>query len=243
MQYVVVSESAKCDVLARLKSREIGFIVQFGETVGDFLPWHGETDAFRIAVVEFFLRRTARAGVERLYEPFIKRLRDPESLLSIPPRRLEKSIAVLGLRKQRTKALTEFAREALINRFGVPCNRERLLEMPHVGPYIADAIRLYAYRRRALPLDAATQRVLRRIAGLPDVRCDPYKDWRVIRLAIQITGALRVSEIQAVHRALLWLLWEVCGPRPRCNCCPIRTACRTGSGSMGASQSTNQTGI
>ncbi|MDY5128382.1 A/G-specific adenine glycosylase, partial [Actinotignum sp. SLA_B059] len=47
----------------------------------------------------------------------------------------------------------------------LPRNREELLALPGIGPYTADAIIAFAYRKRSTVLDTNIRRVLARLHG------------------------------------------------------------------------------
>jgi adenine-specific DNA glycosylase len=60
----------------------------------------------------------------------------------------------------------------VIDEFGgrLPSDRQVLRALPDIGDYVADEILLYHFGAAVLPIDANTQRVLRRLVGLPTPR-------------------------------------------------------------------------
>jgi A/G-specific adenine glycosylase len=207
-------------------------LIDVGRRLGSYLPWHGETDPFRVLVAEMLLRRTTRKSVARAYEPLMDRFGTPRRLARAPREQIYEAVKGLGLGNQRAQALQEAA-EYIVTRCAgrVPGNsREELLSVPHVGDYVADAALLYGYGSITLPLDEGIRRVLRRVCGLPPRKGRPYSDKELLDIARSVTDRVTdAGEARVVHQALLWVLWNTCKPvRPSCSSCPLQTVCVTG---------------
>lgn len=108
----------------------------------------------------------------------------------------------------------------------VPDDRASLLELPGVGPYIADAVLLYSYGRLTFPLDAGLQRTLRRLYGIskPSAK-DPYRDSALGSLTEQLIESLTAGEVRALHQGILTVAWDNCRPSPNCEACFVANAC------------------
>ena len=219
-----------CFSCPHLTLREL--LINLGKGIGDYLPWHSERDPFRVLTVEKLLQRTTRTNVLRVYKHFIAKFGTAESILDTSPLCLYEAIKELGLGKQRSQALIVIAK-TLVEKYGgrVPCDRDQLISIPHVGDYIADAVLLYGYGKTAFPLDGGIQRVLRRASGLPENKKPPYSDKHLNTIAYLLLEDLTPREIVYIHRALLWLAWEVCKPvsHPLCDICILNTVCMTES--------------
>ncbi len=91
---------------------------------------------------------------------------------------------------------------------------DELTELPGVGPYVAAAIRCFAFEQSTLPLDVNVRRVLtRRFPAGVDISRDP---WRA-------------------GQALMEFGQRVCTARPDCGRCPVRAGC-PGPGDLSAAR-------
>jgi A/G-specific adenine glycosylase len=131
-------------------------------------------------------------------------------------------VAVLsetGVRARGT--LVAAAAEMLVNEFGgdVPDSEAELRRLAGVGDYMAQAVLCFAFGRRAVLLDAVTERVIGRFCGREDRR-----RWQVRLDLYRLAGALGPDA--AFNHALLDLGATVClADAPDCPSCPLRPGC------------------
>jgi A/G-specific adenine glycosylase len=122
--------------------------------------------------------------------------------------------------------LVEIARTVI--REGLPRTMDELVRLPGVGTYTAAAWLSLHRGQRAVIVDANVARWLSRMTGMQYSRDPRHVRW-VNELAAQLTPP-RV--FRDYNYAVLDFTMTVCQPRlPRCRVCPVRRACREGSGS------------
>jgi len=129
-------------------------------------PWRGTQDPYRVLVAEVLLHRTRSEQVVPVYEKFISRYPDVDSLCRAEYSDLEALLLPLGLR-WRIKKLKEMAR-TLAERFGsrIPEDYGELVTLPGVSDYIASAVRCFAFGHPEPLLDTNTVRVAGRFFGI-----------------------------------------------------------------------------
>ncbi|HEX8773291.1 MAG TPA: hypothetical protein VF735_06760 [Pyrinomonadaceae bacterium] len=188
--------------------------------VRDF-PWRNKPlSPFQILIAESLLARTRAEAVAKVIEKMWQRFPTPSDLASAPVEKVAEIIAPLGLRK-RAEMLRSCAVSVKSNG-DVPNDRSALLGMAGVGGYVADAVRVFAFNERVIPIDAVIGRVLRRVLGYQSFG-PAYADralWQVAQLFATTHDARQVTA------ALLDLGALICLPEhPRCPSCPLRHCC------------------
>lgn len=190
-------------------------------------PWHLTSDPYRIFVAEYFLRRTTRSVVARIFPDFVSRFPSFSSLAVADPEEVLEMAREAGL-FARTRRIVDVAAQ-IVAQAGLIPDRQALMALPSVGPYIADALLLYAYEHPAFPLDGNVQRVLLRLSGRPtSLRPSPYQDKQLEGKVERITKGLDASSLRALHQGILRVAWVTCRPRPACPKCPLLPTCRYG---------------
>ncbi len=139
---------------------------------------------------------------------------------------IEESLRPLGLR-WRARRLHELSKMVTDDYGGlVPVEREALLKLPGVGPYVASATISKLTGEKVLLTDTNTVRVAKRVAGLKlegDIRRR-----KVVQIAIASLMNGPVGPVEWL--AILDLGAKVCLPRkPLCAECPIVSLCVFGS--------------
>jgi A/G-specific adenine glycosylase len=201
-------------------------LIAAGLRHGSCYPWHRVESAFHVLVAEFLLRRTTRKAVAGVFPTILRRFPDERQLARANSRQIWAVIRRTGLR-HRAAELGRLGR-VLTEQGGVRAQRNDLLSLPSVGPYIADAVLLYGFRQRWFPLDQNVQRVLMRttFGRNPEKRLRPYDDAALAKVAQAITGRLDSADLTDVHQGILYIAWEFCRATPACRLCPISPLCR-----------------
>jgi A/G-specific adenine glycosylase len=178
-----------------------------------------------VLLAEYLLKRTTRRVVARVYKKVLERYPNAAALASAREEDLWEVAREAGLRR-RTLQLIEIAKQ-VVWRGGVEASRERLLDLPYVGPYIADAVLLYSFEERVFPLDNNVQRVLYRVMrGVhPPKKMDPYRDKTLRQIVGALTEDLDSLQLRHLHQGVLVVAWEVCRAVPICRACTLRTLC------------------
>ena len=184
------------------------------------LPWRKTSDPYKILVSELLLRKTTRQQVSKIYEQFFLKYPDIQALSKALVKSIENTIVSLGMEHIRATALKKIA-EIISEEHGgrIPDERRSLMKLPHVGPYIANAVLCFAYGADAPLLDTNVIRVISRVFSLKSARKrarDDPKMWDAVH-RLMPKGKSRDFNLALLDFAAL-----VCLPRkPKCPICPI----------------------
>jgi A/G-specific adenine glycosylase len=213
----------------------VQMLMEHGLAVGHFMPWHHSRDPYHWLVAEALLRRTTRTAAHKAYLAMIDSYPTWGALVAAQEAEIVPRIAWVGLGNQRSRQLKALA-QTIVDDFGgvTPQAREDLLELPGVGPYIADVLLLYVFGQRAFPLDPNVQRVFRRLMGLPVSKgtrrssrySDPYRDPWIQKAVHFLLQSRTAVELREIHRGVLHIAWTTCRSQPDCGTCPIREVCQ-----------------
>jgi DNA (cytosine-5)-methyltransferase 1 len=179
-------------------------------------PWH-------VLMAEMCLHRTRADQVAPVFEALLRLAPTPDDMVQ----NAEEALAVmrsLGLR-WRAENLVAVARE-LVDLFDgeVPDDDLGLRMLPGVGDYVAQAVLCFGFGRRAVLLDTNTVRIVSRLNAR-----DARRRWQLRLDLYQLAGT--PGPDAEFNYALLDLGALICGPsRPRCDICPLRRSCVTGTG-------------
>lgn len=190
----------------------------YSEESRDFFWRRAPYNPFQILIVELFLQRTQAKVVDSRILNFITMNTEPEDILNRNRWEIYNQIKNLGLGKTRLNALYEISKYISKNFNGkVPRNQAQLLEIPHIGIYIANATLCFAYNQVIEVIDSNVKRVLGRYFGvettdnknLEGLARDllPPKDYKKYNWGLLDFGAL------------------ICSPKPKCDICPLRDKC------------------
>jgi A/G-specific adenine glycosylase len=189
---------------------------------GRDLPWRRTEDPYRIAVSEFMLQQTQVDRVIPSYRAFLKRFRSWKALASAPQADVVRAWKGLGY-NMRAVRLKKMAEE-VVTRFGgkLPSDGEALIGLYGIGPYTARALRVFAFRQKALAPDTNLRRVLTRVFKGPSADPKAFDEAAWTRWEATLPEALAYD----VNQGLMDLGAAVCkAGRPRCEECPIRRFC------------------
>jgi A/G-specific adenine glycosylase len=176
------------------------------------------------------LQQTQVSRVLGFYDRFLNRFPTLEDVARARPGQVREAWRGLGY-YARARNLHALARQvAPPNGTGVmPDEPGELRKLPGVGAYTAGAVASFAYERRAALVDTNVARVLRRVFA-PRIRARSTRGQRVLW---QVATALlpRTGKATWTHnQALMELGALVCTARVmRCDQCPVRRLCLTGS--------------
>src|SRR5260221_472991 len=151
------------------------FFINWYEMHGRDFPWRQEgTSPFAILVTEMLLRQTDAMSVSKLWEEFIQKYPDAETLAIADENELLEQLKILGLARQRSSALISAASWIVEHHKGeLPNTINELLKIPHVGTYVAHAVLCFAFNQRVEIVDTNILRFYARYYGLntkPDIR-------------------------------------------------------------------------
>ncbi len=195
--------------------------------VGKDYPWRRTRDPYAILVAEIMLQQTRIATVlgRGFYVRFMERFPDLEALAGADDDAMLKAWEGLGYYR-RVRMLRQTA-GAVIAEYGGTFPREpaRLMRLPGVGRYTAEALRAFAFDLPAAVVDGNVARVLARLLDFSGTVDDPTGLKRIWAVAEEMADPGRP---RVYNSALMELGQTVCRPGvPDCIGCPVSGFCRT----------------
>jgi A/G-specific adenine glycosylase len=192
------------------------------KTSARVFPWRYDRDPYHILMAEMMLRRTQARQVVAVYEEFLRKYPDIASLDQAPEKEAAMVLYPLGL-AWRAKNFKILAHEIMERHHGeVPRERQALLALTGVGPYVTEAVRSFAFHESSVIVDTNTVRVAARYFGFAY-----HAESRRRKPVIQAITTL-VDEAQAARSnyALLDFAATVCqAQKPDHAHCPLAARC------------------
>lgn len=174
-------------------------------------------------ITELLLRRTTAKQVMAIYDSVIA---SRQSIFELIYNREELSnvLRPLGLYSQRQSAIEDILHYIADNFSGnLPTELRQLIEIPHVGPYIANATRCFYLDQAAPIVDANIARMVDRFFGISGNKDNPI---RTKAYWIVATALLPRENIKEYNWGLLDLGSLICRPKhPLCSACPLKLGC------------------
>jgi endonuclease III len=178
-----------------------------------------KADPFRILVGCLISARTRDEVTEAACIRLFQRIKDPQGLLGLTPRQLEKEIYPVAFYRNKAKALKLLSSD-LIERFGgqVPETLEELLTLQGVGRKTANLTLILAFDGMGICVDTHVHRITNRWGYVETTTPD------------QTEAALREKLPQKYWQKINeWLVGfgqTVCKPlSPLCSQCPVEKQC------------------
>jgi len=186
-------------------------------------PWRKEHDPYKILVSEILLQKTRAENVVSIYNGFIKKYPDIQSLHAASYDDIKDDIKLIGLSSQRAKKFKLLA-EILINKYKgeIPRGEEALLELPGIGFYVGNALACFAFGEDAPLLDTNIGRIIERIFSLKVSGEERKKStsWKTI------ANFIPEGKARAFNYALIDFGAIICTARnPKHNSCPLIEIC------------------
>lgn len=208
--------------LEKRKKEFVESVVAWAEyNLRDF-QWRRTDSPYEIFVAESLLKRTTSTAAERVFGEFLANFPDIESLAEADVGRIEKILEPIGLYRQRSKGLKEAA-EFVVQNYGgeLPKGYEKLLDIPHIGPYAAGAIMSFGFGEPVPILDSNVRRVIS--SAFRDLLGDSPRDKEVIKLLGEV---LPKDHHRLFNLGLIDLGALICNYREsQCYNCPLKDMC------------------
>lgn len=188
-------------------------------------PWRNTRDPYKVLAAEVLLHRTRADQVVPLFSALMDQYPSITTLAQAERADLETLLRSAGLR-WRVGLLLEMAGKLVVKHGGrVPDGRLALQALPGVGPYIAGAVRCFAFGKPDALLDTNTVRIAGRIYNA-EVTDASRRSSRFQKMLAPMVDPTHPREF---NFALLDLGALVCRPRaPLCPACPVRHQCAHG---------------
>jgi endonuclease-3 len=192
--------------------------------------WRGkERNPFETLVVTVISQNTNGRNTARAFENLSNKFEiTPEVLSKADVEEIEEALKVAGLYRNKSKVIKKLSRIVLEDFggsldfiFKAPLEkaREKLLELPGVGPKTADVVLLFSAKKPTLPVDTHVNRVSKRLELL-----DARADYEGVRKGLQLLFDPR--DYYAVHVLLILHGRRYCrAKRPLCKQCPANQLC------------------
>ncbi|MBV9972917.1 MAG: A/G-specific adenine glycosylase [Candidatus Eremiobacteraeota bacterium] len=184
------------------------------------LPWRQTRDPYQILVSEFMLQQTQVDRVVPALRRFIAQFPNFAALAAASTADVLRAWKGLGynIRAVRLKRMAQSVVQAYGGR--IPSDSETLLTLPGIGQYTAAALRIFAFERNDLAVDANVRRVMQRILfGASRVT----SDGEFVARARELVPPGKAHDWNS---ALMDLGALVCTARtPACPSCPVRREC------------------
>lgn len=142
--------------------------------------WRDTESPYETLIAEFLLRKTQAENVEPIYNKFLNNYPEIRDLAGAEQKEIEDLLKPLGLQETRSKALKEIASQCAMEN-DIPRKEEDLLELPHIGRYIANATLCFAFGERKPIVDSNVERVLSEIMNIDEDGQTHQNDrlWRI----------------------------------------------------------------
>ncbi|MEM3467048.1 MAG: hypothetical protein QXO71_07285 [Candidatus Jordarchaeaceae archaeon] len=206
----------------RKKEEIIRNLLKWGKENIRSFPWRKKRTPYAVLLAEVLLRRTTAKAVCRIYEPLIEKYPNVYSLSHAEVKDLEKMLSVVGYNKQRALILKEMAK-FIISEYGgkIPNKKEELMNIPHIGNYIAGAILSLGYGIPSAMVDSNVQRIIGRVFS----RTLPTKGKR--KAIVEVAEAIVPGKNHELFNfAMLDLGALICKYNEKiCQKCPLSTIC------------------
>jgi A/G-specific adenine glycosylase len=186
------------------------------------LPWRVKRSPYRTLVSEFMLLQTQVDRVVPKFEAFVQRFCDFHALAAASTAEVVREWKGLGY-NCRAVRLHRLAR-AVVERYGGALPRERapLRALPGVGPYIAAAIRAFAFNIDDAPVDTNVERIVHRLFF--GIEQPPAAAARALRKHAH--ALVPMGHAHDWSSALMDLGATICTARaPKCLLCPLQSDC------------------
>ena len=171
------------------------------------------------------LQRTKTNQVLPVYESFIKKYSNINSLSSARRYEIDKFFSKLGL-MWRSKLLMDLANYIKTNLNGIiPSTRDELLKVPGVGDYIADAMLVFAFNKKRTIIDGNVVRLVSRFFGI-EKKGEMRRNSKFIDFCQQLSRNLEMKNIKNLNYGLIDFGASVCKPHPLCGVCQLSTKCQ-----------------
>jgi endonuclease-3 len=186
-------------------------------------------DAFKTLITTIISQNTADKNTARAIENLSKHYPiTPEALANAETSRIEQSLKVAGLYRNKSKTIKKVSGIILEKFHGdlhsvlsLPFEeaRDALLQLPGVGPKTADVVLLFCAGKPTIPVDTHVNRLSKRLGLAPK-----DGDYETVRESLQ--SLYNSKDYLTIHRLLILLGRKHCkAAKPLCRECPVNMLC------------------
>ncbi|MEM2946832.1 MAG: endonuclease III [Candidatus Bathyarchaeia archaeon] len=184
---------------------------------------------YETLVITIISQNTSDKNTRKAFQKLSKTFSiTPEALAKAETTEIEECLKVAGLYRNKARIIREVSK-IVMDKFNgkletilaLPFEeaREKLMQLPGVGPKTADVLLLFSANKPTIPVDTHVKRVSKRL-GLAPVD----GDYECVRQSLQLL--YKPEDYLEVHILLILLGRKYCKAiKPLCKPCPVRTLC------------------
>ena len=187
------------------------------------------TAPFESLIRTILSQNTTSGNTSTAYNRLAERIGiNPYKIAEAPDEAIKEAIRPAGMYNQRTQTLKAVSQQIIekyggdINKvFKLPFNeaRDRLMELPGVGPKTADVALMFSVNSRVVPVDRHIERIAKRLEIVSQ-----NADYETIRTTLQ--DAATPDRFRELHLSLIRFGKEICTARnPKHDECALRNIC------------------
>lgn len=188
-----------------------------------------DKDSFKTLITTIISQNTTDRNTARAIKNLSRNYRiTPEALANAETNRIEESLKVAGLYRNKAKTIKKVSKivleefhSDLDSVLSLPLEdaRETLMQLPGVGPKTADVVLLFCASKPTIPVDTHVNRVSKRLGfALTD------GDYEAVRKSLQ--SLFSPNDYLAIHILLITLGRRYCkAGKPLCRECPVNKVC------------------
>lgn len=181
-------------------------------------PWRRETDPYRILVAEKLLQQTTYGHVLKVYDVFLEKFPNIQSLAQANVSDIEGTIRRLGFQRQRAKQFKKIGSAVLTEHEGkIPSNKEDLLKLSGIGEYVANAVLCFAFNNDVPIVDMNVRRVIGRYFG--------WKKIKDIEIEKRLSRFIPKGKAKQFNWGIIDFSSLVCSRKPKCKKCFLSDLC------------------
>ena len=175
---------------------------------------------YQVLIKTILSHRTKDEITDAVSEVLFDRYPDTASLKAADAAEVEEIIHPTGFFSVKAKRII------VDEKYGghVPSTREKLLELPGVGPKTANCVLLYAYGEDAIPVDTHVHRIANRLGWVSETAPE--------KTEASLTKVVPKELWADINELLVTFGKTICRPvSPKCSECKLRMSCRYSSDS------------
>jgi endonuclease-3 len=177
-------------------------------------------NAFKILISCLLSLRARDENTEIVSKNLFKIADNPEKIIKLPRKKLEKIIFSSGHYKKKAEVLQHVSK-TLIEKFHskVPDTYDELISIKHIGPKTAKIVLAFAFQKDFIPIDTHCHRIPNRL-GWVKTKTPEQTDKEIPK----ILPKKYWNEFNAIF---VQFGREICQPiSPKCSICPIEKYCK-----------------
>ena len=190
------------------------------------LPWRKERTLYRTLVSEIMLQQTTVSTVLNHFDRFLHQFPTLDDIARATEE--EMLIAWKGLGYYRRAKNLKKVAEYLVAHFNsqIPLDYDKLISIPGIGPYTANALIGIGANKKALAVDANLERVIARLYGIKEVK-GPKLQQKIQQLFSEGEIFKGIKDFRGLNEALMDLGRTNCqARRASCELCFLRKNCK-----------------